>query len=186
MNLANVGFQNITMSLRSRSSSSSDDGLTCLIDVVGGSGPAGDASADAKPKEIIDDEKVLQLRNLVQKCRMQDATMEDKIEDKKDNFSEISPWEQVDILKRENCVLLMEREKLHAELGEVKKSSRVEELEKELVESRAMVQRAKVAKEQLRELYKERSQNKKVSGKDATREEFVRMREEYFRYLHVN
>ena len=172
------------MSLRSRSSSSSDDGLTCLIDVVGGSGPAGKASADAKA--IIDDERILQLRNLVQQLHMQDATMEDKIEDKKDNFSEISPWEQVDILKRENCVLLMEREKLHAELGEVKKSSRVEELEKELVESRAMVQRAKVAKEQLRELYKERSQNKKVSGKEATREEFVRMREEYFRYLHVN
>ena len=46
-----------------------------------------------------------------------DVAMEEKTEVKKDDSKEINLRDQVELLKRENCALLMEREKLSAKLG---------------------------------------------------------------------
>ena len=169
----------------STSSSSEEEGLTCLLDVVGGGVAVRDVNDEAKTREIIDDEKILQLRNLVQQIHMHEGAVdvEGRIEAEKNECKNVDVVEQVDILKREICALLVEREKLGAKLGEVKREGRAQELERELAESREMVERAKVAREQLRELYDERRKNKKKDGREASKEEFNRLREEYFKLV---
>ena len=170
------------MSDRSNTSSSDEEGLTCLLDVVGGGVAPRDIPIKTEVKDKIDDQKILHLRNLVQQIHLQqEVAMEEIIETKKDEPKEVNLWEQVDLLKKENCALLVEREKLRVKLGGMDRGGRAEELQGELMESREKVERAKVAREQLRELYRERSKNKVGTGREASKEEFDRLKEEYFR-----
>ena len=75
--------------------------------------------------------------------------------------------DQVELLKRENCSLFREREKLSAKLMDLTRGGREEELREELCKSREKVERAKVAREELRKLYMERSRVKVVTGREA-------------------
>eukprot|EP00092_Neocalanus_flemingeri_P026369 GFUD01028585.1.p1 GENE.GFUD01028585.1~~GFUD01028585.1.p1 ORF type:complete len:274 (+),score=136.09 GFUD01028585.1:57-878(+) len=171
------------MSSGSSNSSSEEEGLTCLLDVVGGGGMAvkeASTKAAAVMNEKIDDEKILKLRNFVQQIHLEEGAKEEVVPKKDDPMKVENVWEQVDVLKREICDLLVEREKLCCKVGE-KKSGREDELRRELAESRQKVEGAKVAREQLRELYSERIKNKVTTGRVASKEEFNRLREDYFR-----
>merc|ERR1719318_1229768 len=70
---------------------------------------------------------------------------------------------------------------MSAKVGDLTRGGREEELREELCESREKVERAKVAREQLRELYMERNRGKVGTGREASKEEFTRLKEEYFR-----
>ena len=76
---------------------------------------AKDENAKYNTNENIDDEKILQLRN-VQQIHVHEGAVEveEKIETEKDILKNVNVFEQVDILKRENCALLMERENICA------------------------------------------------------------------------
>merc|ERR1719508_736752 len=65
------------------------------------------------------------------------------------------------------------------------KDESIEELKRKLSSSKEMVERAKKSREQLRELYSERSKEKMGTGRVtvADQEEFNRLREEYFRMV---
>ena len=86
-------------------------------------------------------------------------------------------WEEVDRLKKEICELLTEKVKESMNYEESKKRS---DLEKELQESKALVERAKRSKEQLKEYYAERKMEKMKIGTVASSEEYERMKKEYF------
>ena len=141
-------------------SSSDDEGLTCLLDVVGG-----DSDHRADPtittvKEDIDEEQILQLRNLVQHIQLLDQVEIEEIKKPKSAAPrEINLLDQVELLKQEICSLLMEREAMSATVGNEREGGREAELRAELAESREKVDNAKAAKEQLRDLYKERNRD---------------------------
>ena len=63
--------------------------------------------------------------------------------------------------------MFREREKLSAKLMDLTRGGREEELREELCKSREKVERAKVAREELRKLYMERSRVKVVTGREA-------------------
>ena len=107
--------------------------------------------------------------------------MEEMTEVKKDDSKEINLRDHVELLKKENCALLVEREKMSAKLDDLTRGGREEELREALCESREKVERAKVAREQLRQLYVERNREKVGTGREANKEEFTRLKEEYFR-----
>ena len=86
-------------------------------------------------------------------------------------------WEQVDRLKKEICELLVEKVKESMNYEESKKRS---ELEKELQENKALVERAKRSKDQLKEYYAERKKERMKSGTIASPEEFEKTKKEYF------
>ena len=89
----------------------------------------------------------------------------------------MSMWEEVDRLKKELCELLTEKVKKSLNYDEARKRS---EMEKELADSKALVERSKKSKDQLEEYYKERKEKKKECGAVASKEEFMRMKKEYF------
>ena len=86
-------------------------------------------------------------------------------------------WEEVDRLKKEICELLVEKVKESMNYEESKKRS---ELEKELQENKALVERAKRSKDQLKEYYAERNKERRKIGTIASPEEFEKMKKEYF------
>ena len=94
---------------------------------------------------------------------------------------EINLLDQVELLKQEICSLLMEREAASATVGNEREGGREAELRAELAESREKVDNAKAAKEQLRDLYNERNRDKVETGMVASKEEFTRMKNEYFK-----
>ena len=89
----------------------------------------------------------------------------------------MSSWEEVERLKKEICEILTKRVKESLNYEEVKKRT---DLEKELSECKALVQRAKRSKDQLQEYYAEKRRKKSEAGKVASEEEFGKMKKEYF------
>ena len=159
-------------------SSSDDEGLTCLLDIVGGDSDLTITTV----KEDIDEEHILQLRNLVQHIQMHDPVEIEEIKKPKSAApKEINLLDQVELLKQEICSLLMEREAVSATVGSEREGGREAELRAELAESREKVDNAKASKEQLKELYMERNRDKVRTGAVASKEEFTRMKEEYFK-----
>ena len=63
--------------------------------------------------------------------------------------------------------MFREREKLSAKLMDLTRGGREEELREELCKIREKEERAKVAREELRKLYMERSRVKVVTGREA-------------------
>ena len=173
------------MSGQSTSSSSEEEVLTCLLDLVRG-GTVRDTSNQVEvgrdtTGQVVVKEEIHQSRNSIQRNQMQ-AANNDKA--KKEGSREVGMWEQVDILKREICALLVDRDRQRMKLRDVKKKDESsEELKRKLSSSKEMVERAKNSREQLRELYSERSKEKMGTGRVAVadQEEFYRLREEYFR-----
>ena len=70
---------------------------------------AKDENAKYNTNENIDDEKILQLRN-VQQIHVHEGAVEEEKKIEKDILKNVDVFEQVGILKRENCALLVERE----------------------------------------------------------------------------
>ena len=53
-------------------------------------------------------------------------------------------------------------------------------------DSRKKVERSKIVRKQLRELYEERNRLKVGTGREGSKEEFTRLKEEYFRLENVD
>ena len=53
-------------------------------------------------------------------------------------------------------------------------------------DSRKKVERAKIVRKQLRELYEERNRLKVGTGREGSKEEFTRLKEKYFRLVNVD
>ena len=70
---------------------------------------AKDENAKYNTNENIDDEKILQLRN-VQQIHVHEGAVEEEKKIEKDILKNVDVFEQVGILKREKCALLVERE----------------------------------------------------------------------------
>ena len=122
-----------------------------------------------------DEEEILQCIHM-----QVDEAMVEKAESKRDESKEMNLRDQVELLK--TCSLFREREKLSAKLGDLTiRGGREDELREELCKSRENVERAEVAREQLREFYVERCRVKVGTGREANKEECTRLKEEYFR-----
>ena len=166
------------------SGSSDDEELTCLLDLVDGGQKT--RKTTFVVKEEIVEEDILQLRNVVQQIHMKEVSM-DKLGDRvsrddHDQEKEINLNDQVELLKKEICALLVEREKLNVDSFKVRVGGREAELRADLIEIRRKVANAKAAKEQLTELYRERNSSREERGMVvASMEEFSNMKEEYFR-----
>jgi hypothetical protein len=55
-----------------------------------------------------------------------------------------------------------------------------------LSDSRKKVERSKIVRKQLRELYEERNRLKVGTGREGSKEEFTRLKEKYFRLVNVD
>ena len=88
-----------------------------------------------------------------------------------------SLWEEESILKKEICELLAEKVKHEIQCRDDEKR---QQLEKELEESRALVENAKRSKVMLTEYYEKRNKERASSGIVASEEMFKKMKEEYF------
>jgi len=174
------------------SSSSDEEELTCLLDVVGGGVPNPSINNQKQViKEDIKDADTFKVREKVQQLQISDQvktenTCDDTNTDttrSNECLSDVCLTDQVEILKKEICDILIKRERASALMPDSNTNGgREEELRAELARSREKFENAKSAKEQLRALYKERNESRDKKGMvKASQEEFKRMKEEYFR-----
>jgi len=176
------------------SSSSDEDDLTCLLDVVG-KGVKGRPETDEQNckavavvvKEEVKVKETPRVRNLVtgqvkdkaEKVGIE-TIEEEKTNNRDDSLSEMSLVDQVEILKKDICALLVERERMSEKIDDFKtvRGGKEEELRAELFSSYEKLENAKAAKEQLRRLYRQKEIERGCVK--ASKEEFYRMKEEYF------
>jgi len=176
------------------SSSSDEEELTCLLDVVGKGGGGSLETNDKDYKSVVvkDEVKEKVIPNLInnqdedrtKKVGIEPTIKKEKtlIETGDDSLSEMSLVDQIEILKRDICSLLVERERMSEKIDDFKAGGgKEEELRAELLSSYQKLENAKRAKEQLRKLYKEKETGRGEKGcVKASQEEFERMKEEYF------
>jgi len=177
------------------SSSSDEDELTCLLDVVG-KGVEGRPETDeqnCKAVAVVVKEEVKveetprvmnlvtgQVKNKTEKVGIE-TIEEEKTNNRDDGLSEMSLVDQVEILKKDICALLVERERMSEKIDDFKtvRGGKEEELRAELFSSYEKLENAKAAaKEQLTRLYRQKQIERGCVK--ASKEEFYRMKEEYF------
>ena len=173
------------------SSSSDEEELTCLLDVVGGGEGQDSEEKNCKSvvvKEDVSVKDILKVGNLVHQNKMvkvEDKHLhEDETNGGHDGLSAMCLHDQVESLKNDICALLVERERMSETIDDFKvvDGGKEDELRAELFSCRQKLENAKLAKEQLRQLYREKEIAKEEKGLvKASKEEFERMKEEYFR-----
>jgi len=177
------------------SSSSDEEELTCLLDVVG-KGEEGHTETnekDCKSVVVKQEVKVKVIPRVENLATQQDKNNAAKVgidtieEEKRTNvdvddiLSEMSLVDQVEILKKDICALLVERERMSENDLKTAGGAKEEELRAELFSSYEKLENAKAAKEQLRLLYRQKETDRAEKGcVKASKEEFERMKEEYF------
>ena len=170
------------------SSSSDEEELTCLLDVVGGGGGQ-DSQENCKPialKEDVNAEDILKVGNLVHRNRTVKLEVNQLHEDETNggngdglSLSAMCLHDQVESLQKDICALLLERERISETINDLKVvgGEKEDELRAELFSCRQKLENAKLAKEQLRQLYREKEIARKENGfVKASKEEFARMK----------
>jgi len=173
------------------SSSSDEEELTCLLDVVGAGGGQDCEEKYCKPvvlKEDVNVKDILKEGNIVHQNKTREVEdkqlHEDETNGGNDGLSAMCLHDQVESLKNDICALLVERERMSETIDDFKVvgGGKEDELRAELFSCRQKLENAKLAKEQLRQLYREKEIAKEEKGfVKASKEEFERMKEEYFR-----